>query len=340
MRSVQIHGVNDVRIDDIPRPQVGPGDVLVKVRACGICGTDLAFIKLGATRDGEPMPLGHEAAGDIVAMGDAVSGLDLGQRVAINPMGMSDNVIGNGGSEGAFGDYLLVRNARAGHSLMAIPDDLPYQLAALVEPLGVALHAVNRAAATPQSSVVVFGAGPIGLGVVFWLKQLGVASIVAVDLTESRLERARALGAHHTLVAGREDLFAALHQRHGPATVLGAPAVGTDIFIDAAGVGAVITEVIKVAKSNARLVVVAAHHEPVVVDFGLMLRKEMQIIMSMGYPDELPRVLDTVARQRDKLSAMISHSFGFDQFFTALETARSPADAAKVMVTFADGAGH
>ena len=195
-RVLNIHEVDDARLDEVASPDPGSRDVLVDIKACGICGSDLTYIKIGGIMrpPGGVTPLGHEAAGEIAYVGKDVEGVSVGQRVIINPM-MTPSMIGSGGPEGAFTDQLLVSEARVGDSLLPIPDDLPYHVAALTEPLAVALHGVNRAEAKPGDKVVVFGCGPIGLGMILWLQDRGVEDVVALDLSPDRLERARALGA-------------------------------------------------------------------------------------------------------------------------------------------------
>ena len=123
-------------------------------------------------------------------------------------MGNADNIIGNGGSEGAFADYLLIRNAELGKHVLAMPDAMSSETAALIEPFSVALHGINQGRAQPHEQVAVFGAGPIGLAAVFWLRRRGVKSIVAVDLSDARLEIARALGATDTINPSKTDLIA------------------------------------------------------------------------------------------------------------------------------------
>jgi threonine dehydrogenase-like Zn-dependent dehydrogenase len=116
----------------------------------------------------EPIGLGHELSGTIAAVGQDVRGLAAGMRVIVNPMG-GGNAIGNGSPEGAFAPLLLVRNAVAGDGIHPIPDSLPFETAALAEPLSVSLHAVHRSGVVPGSKVAVFGAGSIGLGIVLFL---------------------------------------------------------------------------------------------------------------------------------------------------------------------------
>jgi (R,R)-butanediol dehydrogenase/meso-butanediol dehydrogenase/diacetyl reductase len=196
MHVLNIHGIDDVRLDRTERPTPGSNDVVLKIKACGICGTDLNFIRRGGVPQpgGKPMPLGHEAAGEIMVIGDAVEGLHVGQRVVLNPM-RTAGLVGSGGPEGAFTEELLVRGARLHESLLPIPDDLPYDVAALTEPLAVALHGVNRTETVAGDKVVVLGCGPIGLAAVLWLVDRGVSDVVAVDFYYHRQQRARAIGA-------------------------------------------------------------------------------------------------------------------------------------------------
>lgn len=337
MRVVNIHGPNDVRVDQVPEPELtSPNDVVVKVSACGVCGTDLTFIKLGGTGTpgfgASPMPLGHEAAGVVTQVGSAVRGVRVGMRVIINPMGTA-HVIGNGGTEGAFADYLLVRDAELNRGLWEVPEHMPLHIAALTEPLGVARHGVNRASPGPESKCVVFGVGPIGLGAVLWLSRRGVKNIVAVDVAEWRLAQARELGASETLVAGRDDLFERLSALHGTASSVMGPAVGTDIFFDFAGAPQVVGDVMRLAKQGATLLMVAIHPKPEAIDFSQMVVKELSILGSCGYPSEYPEVIAELAEMGAEAERLISHRFNFDRFDDALATARSSVSA-KVMVEF------
>jgi (R,R)-butanediol dehydrogenase / meso-butanediol dehydrogenase / diacetyl reductase len=334
MRLVNIHGPSDVRVDEVAEPVVGPSDVLMKVAACGVCGSDITFAKVGVQRPhGQPWPLGHEAAGEIVEAGAAVRDIPIGMRALINPMGVADNVIGNGGSEGAFADYLVIREAKLGHSLLEIPAQVSYDRAALVEPLAVALHGVNRSGAGPDDKTVVFGAGPIGLGAVFWLRRKGVKSIIAVDLSDARLDIARKMGASDVIDAGREDVMQRLGEIHGTVPTYGSVSVGTDVFFDMAG-GNVAPRLITMAKFGARLTLTAIYPAPVPIDLQLAVVKELRIITSVGYPDELPVVLQTLAKVSDEeIAPYVSHTFPFDRFAEAFETAKQPTSA-KVMVEF------
>jgi (R,R)-butanediol dehydrogenase / meso-butanediol dehydrogenase / diacetyl reductase len=335
MRVVNIHGVDDVRLDPVDAPVPGSNDVVVQVKACGICGSDLSYIKIGGIhrRPGGVTPIGHEAAGEVISVGADVRGVAVGQRVVINPM-MTSSYVGSGGPEGAFTEELLIRDARVGESLLQIPEDLPFDVAALTEPLAVALHGVNRAAVKGGDKVAVFGCGPIGLSMVLWLIDRGVTDVVALDLSAERLERAKALGARAIINPAKEDVRARLLELHGSARVFSRESVGTDAYIDAAGAPNLLSDVVKMAKFHSRMVVTAAYMKPVPLDLGAMLTTEMTITTAVGYPTEMAEVIAALPRLRDKARSLISHRFPFDRVIEAIGVAGTPASA-KVMVDFA-----
>ncbi|QQD19454.1 alcohol dehydrogenase catalytic domain-containing protein [Spongiibacter nanhainus] len=331
MRILNIHDIDDVRLDTYTPAEPGDNDVVIGVKACGICGSDLSYIKIGGImrQPGGVTPIGHEAAGEVLHVGKAVEDVRVGQRVVVNPM-QTPSYIGSGGPEGAFTEQLLVRDARLGASLLPIPDDLPYDIAALTEPLAVALHGVNRAQAKAGDNVVVFGCGPIGLGMVMWLVDRG-ANVVALDLSPQRRERALQVGAQAAFDPTQVDLKAELIKLHGSTRVFSREAVGTDAFIDAAGAPNILNDVIAMAKYQSRMVVTAAYMKPVEINLGAMLTTEMSITTAVGYPDEMPEVIAAMPRLRDTLQGMISHHFPLDEVIHALEVAASP-ESAKVMI--------
>jgi 2-desacetyl-2-hydroxyethyl bacteriochlorophyllide A dehydrogenase len=334
MKALRVHGPDDLRLDEIDRPRAGPDDVVVRVAACGICGSDLSYTAVGGLSGpaDAPLCLGHEFAGVIEEVGERVRGLRPGQRVAVNPTSQT-NMIGAGGP-GAFAPFIRVRDVSSEALVHPIPDALPFETAALIEPLAVALHGVNRSGARAGDKVVVLGAGPIGLGIVWWLAQRGVQDVVAVDLSDYRLELARRLGARHALHAGRVDLRAVLGELHGSGSIFGWPCVNTDVFIEASGAPGAIPDVVAMARFHAHLAVVAVHHRPVAVDFQTLLGKEMVVTTSMGYPDEFAQVVDVLGQGRLDVAPLISHRYVFDDVLAAFATARDKQRAAKVMVGF------
>ena len=335
MRLLNIHGVGDARLDSYERPAAGPKDVVIRMKACGICGSDLSYIKIG----GIPTPgtitaLGHEGAGEVLEVGTEVEGVAVGQAVIVNPM-MTPGNIGSGGPEGAFTEELLVREARLGDSILPIPRGIPYDVAAMCEPLAVAMHGVNRAEVKAGDKVVVFGCGPIGLGMILWLVDRGVTDVVALDLAPERRERALALGARAALDPTTVDLRAELAKLHGEVRSYGRVGVGTDAYIDAAGAPNILGDVIMMARFHARMVITAAYMKPIEVPVGRMLTSEMTITTAMGYPTEMPEVVAAMPRLKDKIASMISHKLPFDRVIEGLGIAATP-QSAKVMIEFGD----
>jgi threonine dehydrogenase-like Zn-dependent dehydrogenase len=304
---------------------------VIRVSACGICGSDLRYVRLGglAGPSPRPMPLGHELAGVVEAVGAEVSKLAPGSRVVLNPTARG-NMIGNGGSEGGFAPRLLVRDAAAGESLFPIPAELPSDVAALAEPLGVGMNAVNRVEARPGDKVAVFGAGPIGLAAIATLRDRGVEDVVAVDLSPRRLEIAGALGARATVDASRDDPWQRLRELHGEEPVLGAPMAATDAYVEASGAAPVIPDILQHAKGEARLSVVALHGTAIPVNFLLVMIKQLTIRGAMEYPEDYTDMLELLTRW--DLSPMISHRFPLERFPEAFEIASDPQAGGKVLI--------
>lgn len=335
MKAIRLHGPGDFRLDEIAAPIAGPCDAVVRVVASGICGSDVTYVRTGgvAAPVTELIGLGHELSGIVEAVGGEVTDIAPGMRVIVNPMG-GGNAIGNGAVEGAFAPLLLVRNAAVGDNVHPIPDDLPFDKAALAEPLSVALHAVNRADLKPGAKAAVFGAGPIGLGIILFLRQRGLESIVAIDMSDERLARARALGADVTINPAREDVRARLGAVHGAGEIYGWPFVHTDSFFEVSGAQSVIPDIVAMAPFHAHLIVVAVHHEPVPVNFQMALGKEMTITTSMAYPNEFPDVIATLTSGAVDVAPMISHRFALDDFAHAFAVAQDRDASAKVLIQF------
>lgn len=331
MKLVRVHAPGEIRLDEVPEPIAGPRDAVVRVAACGICGTDLRYVRQGGLigPSDVAMPLGHELSGVVEALGAEVAGLRVGDRVVLNPTA-AGNMIGNGGAEGGFAPKLLVRNAAEGGSLYVLPDAVPDDLGALAEPLGVGMNAVDRSAISRDDRVVVFGAGPIGLAAIATLSDRGVGDVVAVDLSPRRLEIATALGARAVIDASREKPFVRLRTLHGESPVLGSPMAGSDVYIEASGAPEVIPRIIRHGKSDARLTVVALHGQDVPVSFLTVMMKQMTIRGAMEYPDDYGATIDLLARK--DLSAMISHRFPLERFDEALSVAADPTAGGKVMI--------
>lgn len=335
MKSVVVTGAGQAAVLDTAEPEIGERDVLVRMRACGICGSDAFYIAIGGIppRQGHT-PLGHEPAGEVVAVGGAVTDIAVGDHVVVNPMAAPSGIIGNGGPHGALADHLLIEDAQRGVSLEVIPDEIPWHVAALNEPMAVARHGAVRCNPAPGDKVVVFGAGPIGLGAVLAFKSLGAGHIVVVDLIASRLEKALQIGADAVINSAEEDVVTRLIELHGPGEAMFPGKADTDVYLDAAGAAAVVSTVLAAAKKGATLGITGVHKEPVPVDMSSVMSNELTIVGSMGYPDEFFDVTADLIENVEKYALIVSHTIPFGDVDRALELASTPGRADKVVVTF------
>jgi L-iditol 2-dehydrogenase len=222
MQALVLTHYNRFELQDVPTPEIGPEEVLVRVAACGICGSDVHGMDGSTGRRRPPIIMGHEAAGAIAAVGRRVQDWAEGDRVTFDStiycgacwfcrrgdINLCDNrrVLGVSCEEyrrdGAFAEYVAVPQ----HILYRLPDAVTFHQAAMVEPLSIALHAVARTRVTLDDTAVVLGAGMIGLMVTQALRAAGCGRIIAVDLDSSRLELACKLGADEGLRPDVDDL--------------------------------------------------------------------------------------------------------------------------------------
>jgi 2-desacetyl-2-hydroxyethyl bacteriochlorophyllide A dehydrogenase len=335
MKLSMVTGPGRTEVVEVDRPQPGAKDVLVRIRACGVCGSDAFYITIGGIppRQGHT-PLGHEPAGEVVEVGAEVTDIAVGDHVVINPMAAPSGIIGNGGATGALADYLLIENAQRGVSLEVIPDHIPFEVAALNEPMAVARHGANRCRPKPGDKVVVFGAGTVGLGAVLAFKSLGASHVVVVDLISARLDKALRVGADAVINSADEDVVSRLIELHGEGEALFPGKAGTDIYLDAAGAKPVIDIALTAAQKGATLGIVGVHKEPVPVEFGNVMTNEITIVGSMGYPDEIFEVTKDLIANWEKYALLISHRVPFVDVDEALRLASTPGATDKVVVTF------
>ncbi|MGE0387531.1 MAG: zinc-binding dehydrogenase [Gammaproteobacteria bacterium] len=335
MKQIRLYGPDDLRLDEMPDPAPGPADVVVKVAAFGICGSDLHFKKRGGVAGPVKAPcgIGHEFVGTIHAVGGEVRGIAPGARVVVDPIEHGHS-IGIGADEGAYGQYVLVRDAKLGGPIHALPDAVSMQRAVLVEPVAVATHAINRGEFPAGGRAVVFGTGPIGLAAIAVLKYRGASKILAVDVIDERLERARRLGAHETVNARGRDMRATMMQVFGRVKDRGRVAANCDLFLDAAGAPGILNDIVNVARfrDGSRIVIVAVPEKPELLDIGQILGRELTIRGSVCYPDEFPQVISMMADPRFDIEPMVSHTFDFAEFDRAFATAEDPRQSAKVVV--------
>jgi 2-desacetyl-2-hydroxyethyl bacteriochlorophyllide A dehydrogenase len=333
MKVAVLHGPGDLRLDDAQRPTAGPKDLVIKVAAAGICGTDLHFRHMGPRFDA-PMPLGHEYAGEVIEIGSEVTSFKVGDRVAYNSNN-SPADMGRGGECGGFADYVVLRDIDGQtQALCPVPDNVSLEHAALVEPLSVAAHAVNRAEPKPGESVAIFGVGPIGLGIVVALRLKGIEDIIAFDLSPLRRERAVALGAKAAFDPRENPPADILKELRGVGSIWGIEYPKTDIYFEVSGAPGLLPQIADFCMKRSRIITVAMQRQPVTFDGTKLMSKEISLIGASGYPTEFPEVMDELAARTVDPEAMITHRFPFSDFLHAFEVANDANGAAKVVLTF------
>lgn len=326
MRAVVVHGPGDLRVDEVPAPVAGPGEVVLDVEWGGICGSDLSYWRHGAAGTAvlrEPLVLGHEVAGRVRALGPDVTGVPVGLPVAVHPatpeadgvlpprLAGRDNLhsrvryLGSAAfsphTPGGFAEQLAVRVDQ----LRPLPAGVDTLHGALAEPLGVALHAVRRAGDVAGRDVLVNGAGPIGALVVAALKHAGARSVVAADLSPASLAVARAVGAD-----GVVDLAA------------GEPLPDdVELAFEASGAPAALGAVLHAVARGGTLVQVGnLPGEPAPAVLGDLVTREITWVGSYRFVDEISDALLAMAAGLD-VSPLVTHRFPLADAAEALRTA-------------------
>ncbi|KQT53778.1 alcohol dehydrogenase [Aureimonas sp. Leaf454] len=325
-----------VRQADIPTLE--PGEILVRVERAGICGSDIHILHGSNPFAVYPRVIGHEFAGTVTALGSGVVGVTEGDRVVVDPvMACGDcypcrigrsNVCANlevmgVHRDGGFRSLVAVPAANA----VRVPSDMPAELAALAEPFSIAANVLDRTGCGPQDTVLVYGAGTVGVTVLQVAKLLGARVIVA-DLDEARLERALRFGADRVV--------------HSPSTpVPGATAdegdgLGPTLVIDGAGVPALFEEAARIASPAGRIGLLGFSASPSPVSQQEIVRKELTIVGSRLSRRLLPRVVEWLADGRLKPTGMVTQVFPASEAEAAFDLIeREPDKTLKVQLDFA-----
>ncbi|MEQ1755657.1 MAG: alcohol dehydrogenase catalytic domain-containing protein [Micropepsaceae bacterium] len=326
-------------IETIDNPKCGPTDLILKVKNCGICGSDLHMTEATSI---QPLPsgsvMGHEFAGEVVEVGSALKGKwKSGDRVAGFPYircgecagcregGSGFSVcergvsIGLGQSPGAYAEFVKI-GALGAHRL---PDNLSFQEGAMVEPLAVGLHAVDKAQMQRGATVLVIGAGPVGLSVMLWAKFLGARHVIVSDRAETRAKMAARFGATDA-VDPSKPLIPQVETiaGHGP-----------DIIFECVGAPGMINEVMMMAPRNCRIVVAGVCQQMDMILPLMGIVKELSLQFVLGYrPADFDFVIDMISKDRVDVQHMITDVVSLDQLPQAFDSLRKPVHQCKVML--------
>lgn len=349
MKAARLHGAHDIRVDTVSDPGVvGPGDVLIRVGAVGICGSDLHMYvdgRIGDTKFDSPLILGHEFMGEILAVGDGAVGghhqpLSVGQRVAVDPatpcmrcevceMGHPNlcpnhTFYGVYPTHGALCECMIVH----GHNCFPIPDSISDGAGTLLETLGVAIHAVDLGHLRVADSVAVIGCGPVGLLILRLAKLAGSTPVYAFDKLPWRIEKARESGATAWNV-DEVDPVAVLHEATGGR--------GVDVVFEAAWADHSVQMAADMARVGGRLVLVGIPGDDQLhMRHGTARRKGLSIIMARRMKHTYPRAIKLATSSAIELDDLVSHHVTLDDVPHAFEmNSRYEDNVLKIIVDIA-----
>ncbi len=346
MRAAVLYGPEDIRIEDRPVPKPGVGEVLVKVAACGICGTDIKIITKGMPK----MPpygdfiFGHEWAGTVVALGETVDEFKVGDRVAIEAhkgCGRCENCL-DGKYTACFNYGRLEKGHRTSgmtvnggfaeyavhhvNSVYKIPDNIGFNEATFVTTAGCALYALDVAGGyIVGDTVVIIGPGPIGLAAVQGAKALGAEKVILTGTREERLAIGRYYGADHTINVKEEDPVERIMELTG--------GKGADIVLECAGTQQSLNQGLQGAKKGGVMVLVAFYKEPVTIDLSHAVLNQIKILSVRGEGNQnCRRALAMQSQGKIKTDKIITHSFPLEELNEAIQTFVERRDGAMKVV--------
>jgi L-iditol 2-dehydrogenase len=337
MRAAVYRGINDVRVETIPVPEIGPGEVLVKIHTCGICGTDLKKIHTGS--HSAPRVFGHEMAGTIAAIGEGVTGFQIGDRVMAYhhiPCGECfycrkhtfaqcetykkvGCTAGFAPSGGGFAEYIRVMDWIVRRGLIKIPDSVPFEQAAFIEPVNTCYKAIDMLHLQPDETVLVIGQGPIGILLAALAKRTG-ATVLTSDLYPERHAVAARFGLDHPLDPRCDVVAAAKAATDGR---------GADVALVAVGVNALIQVAMDAIRPGGRVMLFAAtQHGEAPFDPAAVCMDEKTLMgsysASVAIQDEVTQLVFDDYKSGFDLTQLISHRFSIEDAVAAIDLASNP----------------
>lgn len=343
MKAAVYYPGEGIRIDERAIPQPEAGQLLIEVKATGICGSDLHYYRDGHIGDWwirQPHVLGHEFAGVVADVGDGVAEFAVGDRVAVEPIVPCDSCIpcnsglynlcsnlrftGSPHIDGALQEYVIAR-PRFTHR---VPDDMTFALAALVEPTSIAVHAVRRAQLQQGDSVMVVGAGPIGLLTAAVARAHGADPVYISDINAYRLGRAQEVGVTAVIETDGSAVHEVWRLTDGR---------GVDLVFEAVGNPGTLDSALQMVRPGGRLVLVGVNpEEKIMVNVMLAQSKEVSIVPVYLGRGAFPEAIDLLASGRVNGDALLTHRFPLTQVVSAMELAASGRhDAIKVTIDLA-----
>lgn len=328
-------------VEEVERPTAGPGEVLARVLACGICGSDLHAAKYmdemmaNAQRsgrnafedfDGNGIVMGHEFVAEVVESGPGAESWSAGTRVTSIPVLVAPQspngmlAIGYAAeTPGAYGEFVRM----SAPLLLKVPDNLSDEVAATTEPCAVGLHAVRQGRVSPNEHVVIMGAGPIGLMTLIWLKHDGVEHVTVSDFAPARRELAKNLGADLVVDPKAQDVLQEVSRACG-----GAPPVA----FECVGVEGTLSQAMELVERGGRVVVVGVCMKPDTIRPMVGITKQLTLQFVLGYtPEEYAETLTALGEGRVDTSPLVTRTVSLDELPAAFEALADPADCKIVL---------
>ena len=345
MNASVLHAIGDMQYQTILRPRPGNGQVLVRIAFCGVCGSDIPRTFVKGTYH-FPTVIGHEFAGTVESCGPGVTDFAPGDRVAVFPLiwcgqcsaceqgkyvqCLDYDYLGSR-SDGGFAEYVVAPR----QNLVRVPDNVSLEEAAMTEPAAVALHAVRRAGDVVGQTVVVFGAGPIGLMVAQWARIMGAGQIALFDLVPEKLALARQLGFTQTFNSRQVDPLETVKSITG--------GEGAHVTIEGAGVPQTCLQALESARRGGRVVLLGNPSGDVTLPANLisqLMRREVTILgtwnsdySAAGNDDDWQTVLQAMAAKTFQVEPLITHRVSLPNAFEALKMMHGQQEFyAKVLV--------
>lgn len=334
MRVLRLHGPGDLRMHDEPIPNPGPGEVRLKVMSVGVCASDLHYYRegrIGSAVVEKPIVMGHEASAVVDALGEGVTELKVGDRIAIEPsnscgececcrtghFNVCPNVkfFGTPPIDGCFRDYLVWPADLA----FKVPDSVSMDEAAIVEPMAVGIYAVKLGELKPSETIAILGAGAIGLSVLQAARVAGCERIIVSEPVEARRELAKRLGASEVIdpsACDVEEEFARLTNGRGP-----------DVVIECTGENGAVREASRIVGLLGRIVVVGIPDiDAYTFEASPSRRKELSVIFCRRSNLATETAIEWIAEGKVDAASMATHRFPLEQTEDAMKLAMSKAD--------------
>jgi threonine dehydrogenase-like Zn-dependent dehydrogenase len=333
MKAAVLRGPNDIRIEEAADPVLEPDGIIIRVRACGICGSDLHIYKQSGQ---EGTIFGHEFSGDVIQVGSQVTDLAIGERVSaigFRPCGKcfwcsrgkahrcSDLALVGYQLPGAMAEYVSIPAARVGRNVFKLPDNLSYEVGATIEPLSIALFSVRKAQPKETDTAVVFGAGIIGLNSIQVLRSMRLSKILATGRRPARLQAAKTCGASLALESDSEVIKTIMEATSG---------LGADLAVECAGVQETFDQAVEVVRGGGRIMLVGIFEKPLTWDPLKVISKNISLAGCLG--GNFPGAIDLLQKGLVDTSPLISHAFSLDKAQEAFQVQLRNPEAIKVII--------